>query len=156
MNTLGNRSPLLLVLRVIHDRLVEIAVSNMSNDARKETELSRVLFRQCCRPFLISGRVSRLSIKHLQSFQDVLIISANLEIGTATSVDQREYPSGLIEVIVQRASFLAAHRSASSCLFLAKKTLRGLNGCTISLTLATSPLMPSVVPANLNNQCQHL
>ena len=54
-----------------------------------------------------------------------LIISASLEMGTATSVDHSLWFSGLIELMVHSASLRAAHRSASSCLLRAKKYLPG-------------------------------
>ena len=51
---------------------------------------------------------------------NVPIMSANLERGTATSVDQISVPGGLVVTMVKRASLRADQRSCSSCLVLAK------------------------------------
>lgn len=80
---------------------------------------------------------------------NVLISSARRESGTATSVDQISIPSGRLLTMVKRASFLAAHRSASSCLFLAKRNFLALNGFTMLSTRPISLCMPSAVPENL-------
>jgi hypothetical protein len=56
-----------------------------------------------------------------------------------------------MDVMVHNASFRADHMSASSCLFLAKNIDCGEYGLTRSVTLETSPLIPSVVPENLDS-----
>lgn len=47
-------------------------------------------------------------------------MSASLERGTATSVDQISVPAGLVVTMVKRASLRADHRSCSSCFVFAK------------------------------------
>lgn len=107
---------------------MEVAISDVAYDAVEKTELTGIFFR--CIWF------AQISFKGNTHFGDLdsLMISARREIGTATSVDQMLKPSGLMDIIVHRASFLPDHKSISSCLDWAKKNWPALKGLVIAST----------------------
>lgn len=80
---------------------------------------------------------------------DVPMMSANLDRGTATSVLHSTVPSFRILTIVNRASFLAAQRSVSSCLVLAKWKAPGWCGVISCWTRVMSLWIAEGVPENL-------